>query len=175
MHVPHTQMTRTPEEPKVPVEMKVLGRCDGQTSLLFHHSVSTASPQYLHFLLPTQHAPNAPRILAPLLLRFPGALPLPPPLLLLSQQQHARVKSPPDGHGARADRAEQDDAGGPSGEGAGGEAEDAEEDAEMGAGGVRVVREAVERRARRAYVRAYEGGERAWVQRDRCADGDAPW
>jgi len=63
----------------------------------------------------------------------------------------------------------------PAGDGGGDEAKDAEEDAEMGARGVRVVREAVERRARWTGVHAYEGRECSWVERDRCADGDAPW
>ena len=136
-------------------------------SLLFHHSLTTASPQYLLFFLPTQHAPNAPRILAPLL-RFLT-------LTVTFLEHHARAKSTPDDHGARDDCTEQDDAKVPDGDGSGGEAKDAEEDAEMGARGVRVVCEAVEWRAWWSCVHAYEARECSWVERDRCADGDAPW
>src|ERR1700733_6817872 len=124
-------------------------------SLLFHHSLATASPQYLPFFLPTQHAPNAPCILAPLFRFLALALPF---------LEHARAKSTPDDHGARDDRAEQDDAKVPAGDGSGGEAEDAEEDAEMGAGGVRVVCEAMEGRARWSCVHAYEGREGSWIE-----------
>jgi hypothetical protein len=136
-------------------------------SLLFHHSLATgtASPQYFPFFLPTQHPPNAPRIFAPLLRFF----------LTFPFLKHPRAKSIPDDHSACGDCAEQDDAKVPAGDGGGDEAKDAEEDAEMGARGVRVVCEAVEWRAWWTCVHAYEGREGSWVERDRCADGDAPW
>ena len=81
----------------------------------------------------------------------------------------------PDDRGACDDCAEQEDAKVPVGHGGGDEAKDAEEDAEMGARSVRVVREAVECRPRWSGVHAYEGRECSRVERDRCADGDAPW
>lgn len=140
------------------------------TSLNFLHSLDTtgACPQNLPLFLTAQNPPNAPRILAPLLrLRLLA-------LASVLQEQHPCAKPAPDDHCACDDCADQDGAEAPAGEGGGEEGEDTEEDAEMGARGVRVVRESVERRAWRACVQAYEGRERTRVERYCCADGDTP-
>jgi hypothetical protein len=141
--------------------MKALDRL-----LLLHHATfGTASPQYFPFFLPTQHPPNAPRIFAPLLQFL---------TLTLTFPENVRTKSTPDDHSACDDCAEQEEAKVPVGDGGDDEAKDAEEDAEMGASGVRVVCEAVECRARWPCVHAYQGRESSWVERDCCADSDAP-
>ena len=95
--------------------------------------------------------------------------------MTMTFQEHPRAKSTPDDHGARDDCAEQDDTKVPTGDGGDDKEKDAEEDAEMGARSVCMVCEAVEWRARWACVHAYEGRECSWVERDRPADGDAPW
>jgi hypothetical protein len=139
-------------------------------SLNFLHTLdTTACPQNLTLFLAAQHPPNATRILAPLLrlclLALASAL----------QEQHPCAKPAPDDHSASDDCAGEDGTEAPAGEGGCEEDEDAEEDAEMSAGGVRVVRESVEGRARRTCIQAYEEQECTRMERNCCADGDTPW
>jgi len=141
-------------------------------SLFLHHTLATARPQNFLLFLPAQHSPNASHIFTPFFNAFPARSLLHPALLFLL---HARPESTPDDRRAGGHCTDEGGTEGPAGERDGTEAHDTDEDAEVRAGGVGVVREAVQRRARWPRVRAYERRERAGVKRDRRADGDAPW
>jgi hypothetical protein len=141
-------------------------------SFFFHRTLATARPQNFLLFLPAQHPPNAPCIFTPFFNAFRTRSLLHPALFLLFL--HPLPESAPDDRRAGRHCTDEGSTEGPVGQRGGTEAHGAYEDAEVRAGGVGVVREAVQRRARWPRVRAYERRERARVKRDRRADDNAP-
>jgi hypothetical protein len=86
-----------------------------------------------------------------------------------------RPKAAPDDHRAHAECGDERSAKWPRGQDRRCEADGPEEYPDVRAGGVRVVREAVEWCAPWPCVQAYQQREEARVERDRSAHGDAPW